>query len=85
MPRLNGRTKADLDVVLEETCKALPHGGDHNVRKKVAEKLLESVRRGLSTPESLTSVAKAALESATEKAARKDRPRKKPPLEAKAD
>lgn len=85
MPRLNGRTKADLDVVLEETCKALPHGGDHNVRKKVAEKLLESVRRGNMTLKGLTAVAKAALESTTEETARKSRPQQQPPQEAKAD
>lgn len=29
MKALDGRTMANLDVALEEACRSLPHGGDH--------------------------------------------------------
>ena len=29
MKRLDDRTRANLDVVLEDVCRTLPHGGDH--------------------------------------------------------
>ena len=46
MTELDDRTKANLDVVLEEVCRPLPHGGDHELRKAIAEKLLASAMEG---------------------------------------
>ena len=63
MKPINDRTAANLDVVLEETCKTLPHGGDHSFRKRVALRLLKAARRGNTTLASLTSVARSAMRS----------------------
>jgi len=65
MTKLDERTKTHLDVVLEEACRVLPHGGDHELRKKVALKLLQSARKGNTTLNGLSSVARTALTAAT--------------------
>ena len=54
-----------LDVALEEACRVLPHGGDHNLRKKIALKLLQSARKGNTTLGGLSVVARTALMEAT--------------------
>jgi hypothetical protein len=36
MTQLDDRTMANLDVVLEEVCRSLPHRGDHGLRKTIA-------------------------------------------------
>lgn len=69
MKELDDRTKANLEVVLEEVCRGLPHGGDHELRRRIAEKILESAVAGNTTLASLTEVAKAALAEATKKSA----------------
>lgn len=69
MSELDDRTKANLDVVLEEVCRSLPHGGDHELRKTIAEKLLESALNGKTTIGGLTEVARAALAEMTKKSA----------------
>jgi hypothetical protein len=61
MTRDEERTAANLDVVLEEVCRALPHGGDHESRKHVAKKLMQSVKKGNVTLEGLRPVASRAL------------------------
>jgi hypothetical protein len=61
MTKTDERTAANMDVVLEETCQGLPHGGDHESRKYVAKKLLQSVKKGNVTLEGLRSVASRAL------------------------
>jgi hypothetical protein len=63
MKPIDDRTAANLEVVLEETCKALPHGGDHSLRRRVALKLLKAARGGNTTLASLTSVARSAMRS----------------------
>jgi hypothetical protein len=40
MNDLDDRTAANLNVVLEDACRVLPHGVDHSFRKKIARKLL---------------------------------------------
>jgi hypothetical protein len=67
MKRLDDRTRANLDVVLEDVCRTLPHGGDHALRKKVAEKLLTSARKGNTTLSGLSVVARTALTAAIER------------------
>ncbi len=69
MMELDDRSKANLDVVLGEVCRSLPHDGDHELRKRVAEKLLNSAIAGNRTLAGLTDVAKAALAEATQKSA----------------
>ena len=65
MANLDERVRANMDVALEETCRELPHGGDHNLRKKIALKLLQSARRGNTTLSGLSVVARTALMEAT--------------------
>lgn len=50
-----------MDVVLEEVCQRLPHGGDHESRKYIAKKLMQSVKKGNVTLEELRPVARRAL------------------------
>ena len=38
MTRLDDRTIANMDFVLEETCSVFPHGGDHERRRYIAQK-----------------------------------------------
>lgn len=64
MANLDERTKANLDVVLEDVCRDLPHGGDHQLRKKVAQKLLQAARKGNTTLSGLSAVARNALAEA---------------------
>jgi hypothetical protein len=65
MKHFDDRTLANLDVVLEQTCRSLPNGGDHEVRKKVARRLLATARRGMITLGRLTRVARTAFAEAT--------------------
>jgi hypothetical protein len=61
MTQLDDRTMANLDVVLEKVCRVLPHGGNHELRKAIAEKLLDSALKGNKTIGGLTEVARSAL------------------------
>jgi hypothetical protein len=61
MTKVDERTSANMDVVLEETCRDLPNGGDHESRKYVAKKLMHSVKKGNVTLEGLRSVASRAF------------------------
>ncbi len=65
MTRLDERTQANMDVALEEACRGLPHGGDHTLRKKIAQKLMQSARKGNTTLGGLSVVAQTALTEAT--------------------
>jgi hypothetical protein len=67
MTELDHRTRIHLDVVLEEVCRSLPHGGDHELRKKIAKKLLASALEGDVTLAALSAVARGALAEATTK------------------
>jgi hypothetical protein len=64
MKQLDDRTAANLDVVLEDACRALPHGGDHSFRKRIALKLLGAARRGQTTLTGLGAVARTAATQA---------------------
>jgi hypothetical protein len=61
MTRLDDRTIANMDFVLEETCSVFPHGGDHERRRHIAEKLKLSAKRGNTTLGGLRAVAHRAL------------------------
>lgn len=62
MTRLDDRTIANMDLALEQACRVFPHGGDHQLRKHVAEKLKLTARKGNTTFDGLIAVATAALE-----------------------
>jgi hypothetical protein len=61
MTKTDERTQANMDVVLEEVCRDLPHGGDHESRKHVAQRLMQSAEKGNVTLEELRTVAHRAL------------------------
>jgi hypothetical protein len=55
------RTQANMDVVLDEICSELPHGGDHESRKLIAEQLMQAARGGQTGLRELTYVGRRAL------------------------
>jgi hypothetical protein len=61
MNEFDDRTLANLEVVLEEVCRALRHGGDHESRKFIAGRLMEVARAGQTTLGGLTAVGRRAL------------------------
>jgi len=67
MNELSERTKANMDVVLEETCRQLPYGGDHDSRRFIAERLIDAAKAGHSTLGELGIVARHALADLTSK------------------
>jgi hypothetical protein len=50
MGKLNERTIANMDSVLEEVCRVFPNGDDHDSRKYIAEKLRQHAMQGDITP-----------------------------------
>lgn len=62
MAKVDERTTANMDVVLEEVFRGLPHGGGHENRKRVAKKLMQSAKKGNATLEGLRVVARSALQ-----------------------
>jgi hypothetical protein len=58
---LNQHTQAYIDVVLELVCRELPHGGRHEERKYIAERLIGRAGSGRTTLEDLQIVARRAL------------------------
>jgi hypothetical protein len=65
MSKLDERTTANMDVVLEQACRIFPHGGDHEQRRRIAQKLMLSARKGNTTLGGLTAVASAAVQELT--------------------
>jgi hypothetical protein len=61
MKKLDERTAANMDVALEQVCRVLPHGGDHETRKRIAKKLLHSARHGVTTLGDFMTIARATL------------------------
>lgn len=61
MDEFDERTKANMDVVLDAICTELPHGGDHESRKFIAEQLMQAARGGKTTLGELTYVSRRAL------------------------
>ena len=58
---LNHHTQVDIDVVLELVCRELPHGGRHEERKYIAERLIGCAGSGRTTFEDLQTDARRAL------------------------
>ena len=61
MSEFDGRTQANMDVVLDEICGELPRGGDHESPKAIAEQLVQAVRGGKTGLRELTYVGLRAL------------------------
>lgn len=59
------RVRLNLEVVLEEVCRDLPNGGDHDVRKMVAERLLKAAEAGQHSLGELRAVDLRAFEKAS--------------------
>jgi hypothetical protein len=57
----NEEVRTRLEKVLRDVCRTLPNGGDHEIRKLVANKLLEAACRGMSSSRELRAVARRAL------------------------
>lgn len=62
MTKIDERITADMDAVLEEVCRVLPHGGDHETRKYIAKKLIQGAKKSNTTLDGLRNVARIALE-----------------------
>jgi hypothetical protein len=58
---LNQHTQADMDAVLELVCRELPHGGRHEERKYIAERLIRCAGSGRTTLEHLQIAARRAF------------------------
>jgi hypothetical protein len=65
MAKLDERTIANMDFVLEETCRVFPHGGDHERRRFIARKLKLIASKGNVTLGELRTVAHIALKELT--------------------
>lgn len=65
MPEINPQTQTKLDLVLEEVCRSLPNGGDHETRRAIAEKLIASASGSTASLEQLRAVAQHALGTIT--------------------
>jgi hypothetical protein len=61
MDTVDRRTQAKLDLVLEQVCRKLPHGGDHETRRYIAEHLIEAALSGKAVRTELYAVAQQAL------------------------
>ena len=60
--KIDERTAANMDVALDEAFAGVLHGGDHESRKYVAKKLIQSAGKGNVTLEGLRAVAREAFE-----------------------
>ena len=69
MSKLNERTIANMDSVLEEVCRVFPNGGDHECRKYIAQELKERAMRGDATLTALRAVAQSALKEVLKRSA----------------
>lgn len=55
------RTKANMEVVLDKACRSLPHGGDHELRAFIAQRLADAVANGRTTIGHVSMIARKAL------------------------
>ena len=62
MAKIDERTTANMEVVLDEVFAGVPHGGHHESRKRVAEKLMQSAKKGNVTLDGLRAVGRAAFQ-----------------------
>jgi hypothetical protein len=61
MVKVDGPRTLNMEHVLDELFEGVRHGGDHEIRKHVAKKLIQSAKKGNVTLEELTAVGREAL------------------------
>jgi hypothetical protein len=61
MVKIHRRIAANMEVVLDEVFEGVLHGGDHESRKYVAQKLIQSARKGNVTLDGLRTVGRDAF------------------------
>jgi hypothetical protein len=61
MDEFDHRTMVHMDLVLEDICRELKHGGDHESRKFVARRLMACARDGRTSQDELRAAAYDAL------------------------
>jgi hypothetical protein len=61
MEGLDGQTTTNMEVALDKVCEPFPHGGDHELRKYIAQRLIQSASEGNTTLGGLTMAAHSAL------------------------
>jgi hypothetical protein len=61
MVKVDGRGTSNLEGVLDELFEDVAHGGDHETRKHVAKRLMQSAKKGNVTLEGLRAVGRDAL------------------------
>ena len=55
------RTMAAMELALERACECWPYGGEHNVRKRVAQSIIRCARTGHTSLDALTEAGKCAV------------------------
>lgn len=65
MPDIDQRTRIKMDLALEEACRSLPNGGDHETRRAIAERLIACASGRAASIEQLRVVAHHALREIT--------------------
>ena len=56
--RFDDRTLANMSVALERVCQQRPDGEDHKIRRRVAQRIIQSVKMGKKTLTALTKAGK---------------------------
>ena len=62
MVKVDRRTAAKMEVVLDDVFEGMLHGGDHESRKYVAGKLIQSAKKGNVTLDGLRTVGRDAFQ-----------------------
>jgi hypothetical protein len=55
------RTIAAMEVALEKACERRPGGGNHNLRKRVAQNIIQCAKNGNNSLDALTAAGERAL------------------------
>jgi hypothetical protein len=59
--RFDRRTMAAMEVALEKACACWPNGGQHNLRKRVAQSIVQCAKTGNTGLDALTEAGERAL------------------------
>ena len=59
--RFDHRTMAAMEIALEKACECWPHGGPHNLRKRIAQSIIQCAKAGNTSLDALTKAGRRAL------------------------
>jgi hypothetical protein len=59
--RFDRRTMAAMEVALEKACACWPNGGQHNLRKRAAQSIIQCAKTGNTSLDALTEAGERAL------------------------